>query len=459
MPGRGGKARPVTAHQLSQSVRAFKDECDAARESRQVQIRFGTRVLDEVDLEKRAEAKLNEDEEYTMTRIYDGLRTPPPDEDEPGSPKPNTAYRAAPKSNAPSSEPAINKANAPSSEPAINKPNTPSSEPATTTGGTLTKPNTPSKNPVIQNLTEHAAAPVGPRASKDPPRSGEKEDEGSDDEEFRSAFGKLSLTMQKYVSDCNNVMKSISVDLDKHPEASFSAIIEDRKSKNVTVVTPSSDEVNQAIEELRRLSMEPGGRERGWKEQLKLLRAAFFKKNGRKMPPEAETQSYFLWESSRQIAASHLPENLQHTTIVDKHNRSRRKPPPEKLVSFIFDQSKHHPPKSITTTTKPIPINAKPSPPIDNNPQPNPQHIDNINNAEPAFAPAPMPVYIHVPATGGFHAIATPPSVLSLSVPGALRTSSLGRATTNSCNQHHCHRRYPARPTRPSQARRLRVRE
>ena len=282
------RAKGVAGSKIGHSLRAFREESEAANDSQILCDRFGTRILDDASLEMR-EPELTADEHIMMDRIY--------------------ALKEA--SDAENQD-----------------------------------------DDDDEGDDDHGAKPYAPRlrdaSSTVPPpslstKSGDEED---DERAFKAQLDRLPPLIRKHIEECDATLRSLDEACVAHPNASFKAILEDRKlSRPNKNGEPNDDEVDKAISQLRRLSLQPGGRVRGWKDELKRLQVHYRKKHKKPMPPAVEQQAYFLFEECRKRAEAELPKELHQTNMIARATRqgALRKIPPSQIVQYIFSGSTNPP--------------------------------------------------------------------------------------------------------------------
>lgn len=199
MSGRGGRA--------AQSLRAHREEQEMARYSRNVKERYGTRVLDDENLEYK-ESPMTAEEKHMMERIFARKEAAERDEQH------NDDDDGDEKEEGPKNQ---------------EKGGSSWLSPNQRAGQGQGQPPTPAKPEKVTS---------GARQHK------EGGDGGSDDEEYFESLRRLPPLMQQYVMECNKNLKSLEKACLENPDASVEFLIEDRQRKaDATNHNPSETEV------------------------------------------------------------------------------------------------------------------------------------------------------------------------------------------------------------------------
>ena len=331
----------MTGSAIERSLRASREEKEAAEESRLVHERYGSRILDDVELEWRG-ADLSTEESTMMNRILD----PPYRE-------PNSIFNSSSyidddddddDDDQTRSLSAIERKNL---VPLHQRPGRPPPPPPPPTPLTAAA-STPS---TIEGIKAAGLGRGGVTTTTSSNGIAANEVD-SEDEELDGIVNKLPPLMKKYVTDCNATLKSMEKDLLAQEDLPVSTVLAERRSR-MAAPQPNTAELEQAANKMRKLSLEPGGRVRGWKAELRALQTTYRRKHGVPMPPDVEQQAYYIWELSRQKASAELPSYLKDTINIGKATLSKeqRKITPLALEHYVFGSNSSNGNSTTTTTS------------------------------------------------------------------------------------------------------------
>jgi hypothetical protein len=383
------KSATPNGAKIAQSLRAFRDETDAANDSRMMRVQYGGRILeDEEALEYRAFADLAPDEKDMMERIYaqmrahDDLAANQHDDDDPDptNPEPNpqapSIYRGgggggggAPMAvERPDAAPAGVLAAA--SAPAVA---------AGAVGASVAATPVSTASRIAADVAAGGSGGAGPTAPAGGVvgvrgTAGLSDEEGLAELAFEQRVSRMPAALQRYMRQCNDAMRSLEETTSRYPDAPLRSLLKEMESERERGAggLPADSEVDRAVEQMRRLSLEPGGRARGWKEELRRLQAAYKKQHKRPMPVSVEQQAYYIWEFARKRAAADLPDDLRHTNMVARatiRQTGARQLPPPQILSYVFNRK-----SNPIADAAPLPSHANPRIPV---------------NSDPASAPSP----------------------------------------------------------------------
>lgn len=115
-------------------------------------------------------------------------------------------------------------------------------------------------------------------------------------------------SLDRYLEDLEKAAETLQLD--------SGALVEQRRAAAEAAVASGGgdvgdDELMQTMQQMQALSMEPGGKERGWKEQLKLLEKAYRRKHKRAMPEKAKQQAQMMYLQQFTLQEKLHPPNAE----------------------------------------------------------------------------------------------------------------------------------------------------
>jgi hypothetical protein len=188
-----------------------------------------------------------------------------------------------------------------------------------------------------------------------------------EDRAWQQNLSKLPPAVKQHILECDAYLQKLEQDCHKHPDVSAQSILISRSEdfrNNQQRQQQGKDELSEdgiekTIDELRRMSLQPGGRTKAWKQLFTKVKTEYKRQHKKTLPPELERQLYVVWETMREKAESELPQHLRGKIASAKWKltQEQKRVPLAPLVEYIMKNS--HPPKPITKSTSAKSFNTK----------------------------------------------------------------------------------------------------